>query len=65
MAGLHSVAERVRMLSENSWIQRGDTQVRVTDSVAAAMALPAETPGELVDHADTFMNASKKAGLAA
>jgi diguanylate cyclase (GGDEF)-like protein/PAS domain S-box-containing protein len=62
MAGLHSAAERVRMLSENSWIQKGDTQVRVTVSVGATMALPGDSPDDLVDRADTFMYASKKAG---
>jgi diguanylate cyclase (GGDEF)-like protein len=60
--GLHAGAERVRMLSENSWIQKGDAQVRVTVSVGATMAEPGETPDDLVGRADTFMYASKKGG---
>jgi diguanylate cyclase (GGDEF)-like protein len=62
LAGLQSAAERVRMLSENSWIQKGDAQVRVTVSVGATMALPEETADDLVDRADAFMYASKKGG---
>ena len=62
LAGLHASAERVRMLSENSWIQKGDAQVRVTVSVGATMAIPDEPPDALVDRADRFMYASKRAG---
>jgi diguanylate cyclase (GGDEF)-like protein/PAS domain S-box-containing protein len=61
-AGLHVVAERVRMLLENSWIQRGEVQARVTASVGATMAIPTETSDDLVDRADMFMYASKRDG---
>jgi diguanylate cyclase (GGDEF)-like protein len=62
LVGLHAAAERVRMLSENSWIQKGDQQVRVTVSVGATMAIPAERPDALIDRADRLMYASKRAG---
>jgi diguanylate cyclase (GGDEF)-like protein/PAS domain S-box-containing protein len=61
-AGLAATAERVRMLVENSWIQRGEVQVRVTVSVGATMAAPTETADDLVDRADGFMYASKQGG---
>lgn len=54
-AGLHATAERVRMLAENSWIQKGEAQARVTVSVGATMAVPDETAEDLVDRADGFM----------
>jgi diguanylate cyclase (GGDEF)-like protein len=61
-AGLAAVAERVRMLVENSWIQQGETQVRVTVSVGATMAVPGESPDDLADRADRLMYMSKRAG---
>jgi len=61
-AGLAAIAERVRMLAENSWIQKGEVQVRVTISVGATMAVPTETGDDLVDRADKFMYASKQGG---
>jgi diguanylate cyclase (GGDEF)-like protein/PAS domain S-box-containing protein len=61
-AGLHATAERVRMLVENSWIQKGDVQVRVTVSIGATLARASETAEELVERADRFMYASKKGG---
>jgi diguanylate cyclase (GGDEF)-like protein/PAS domain S-box-containing protein len=61
-AGLAAVAERARMLVENSWIQQGETQVRVTVSVGATMAVPAESPDDLADRADRLMYTSKRDG---
>ena len=61
-AGLLATAERVRMLAENSWIQKGEVQVRVTVSVGATMAVPTESADDLVERSDTFMYASKRGG---
>jgi diguanylate cyclase (GGDEF)-like protein/PAS domain S-box-containing protein len=60
--GVDLVAERVRMLVENSWIQRGDVQARVTASVGATMAIPTEAADDLVDRAGLFMHTSKRDG---
>ena len=60
--GLHATAERIRTLVENSWIQEGEAQARVTVSIGATMALPSETPDDLVDRADRLMYASKHGG---
>ena len=60
--GLAATAERVRMLVENSWIQKGKTQVRVTISVGATMAVPTESTDDLVDRADGLMYTSKRGG---
>ena len=50
------------MLAENSRIQRGETQVRVTVSLRTTMAVPIEAADDLVDRADRFMCASKQGG---
>jgi predicted signal transduction protein with EAL and GGDEF domain len=50
------------MLAENSWIQKGEVQVRVTVSVGATMAVPTESGEDLVDRADKLMYASKQGG---
>jgi diguanylate cyclase (GGDEF)-like protein/PAS domain S-box-containing protein len=60
--GLQATAERVRILVENSWIQEGETQARVSVSVGATMALPTESVDDLVDRADRLMYASKHGG---
>jgi diguanylate cyclase (GGDEF)-like protein/PAS domain S-box-containing protein len=60
--GLHATAERVRILVENSWIQKGNSQARVTVSIGATMALPNETADDLVERADRLMYASKHGG---
>ncbi|OIQ81512.1 putative diguanylate cyclase YegE [mine drainage metagenome] len=60
--GLDATAERVRMLVENSWIQRGAVQARVTVSIGATLAVPTESTDELLDRSDRLMYASKNAG---
>lgn len=59
---LDAAAERVRMLVENSWIQHGADQARLTVSIGATMALATDSPQSLVDRADHLMYASKHAG---
>lgn len=61
-AGLHATAERVRMLVENSWIQKGSDQIRMTVSVGATMASPTDTADDLIERADRLMYASKRDG---
>ena len=56
------VAERVRMLVENSWLRVGDAELRVTVSVGATMARPTEAALDLVDRADRLMYESKRDG---
>ena len=60
--GLRATAVRVRMLVENSWMQKDDVQIRVTVSVGATMAVPGETADDLVERADQLMYASKRNG---
>lgn len=61
-AGLARAAERVRMLVENSWLQLGESQVRVTVSVGATMATAQDQVDGLIERADRFMYRSKKSG---
>lgn len=59
---IEAAAERIRMLVENSWVQKGDEQARVTVSVGATMARAVDTAESLTDRADGLMYASKDAG---
>lgn len=61
-SGLAAAAERVRVLVENSWIQLGGAQARVTVSVGATRARDAESPDDVVERADRLMYESKQAG---
>jgi len=61
-ASLERAAERLRMLVEHSWFQHGDEQMRVTVSIGAVMAQPAETAADVVERADRLMYTSKLAG---
>ena len=60
--GLETTAERVRMLVENSWIQKDDAQARVTISIGATTVVPGESMETVVDRADRLMYASKNSG---
>ncbi len=60
--GLVRIAERLRMLVENSWFVRHDEQIRVTVSVGATMTVPGESAEALLDRADQLMYAGKAAG---
>lgn len=62
LRGLEATAERIRMLIEHSWIQRGETQASVTVSIGATMALLGEGREEVVERADRLMYASKRDG---
>lgn len=55
-------AERVRMLVENSWIQKGDDQVRVTVSIGATVVTAADSAEDALDRADRLMYAGKTGG---
>jgi len=59
---LGSIAERVRMLVEHSWIQQGSDRVRVTVSVGATLARPGESIAALLERVDAHMYASKRGG---
>ena len=59
---LRTIAERVRMLVENSWIQHEGTPVRATISVGATVAKPEEDGPSGVARADALMYESKRAG---
>jgi diguanylate cyclase (GGDEF)-like protein/PAS domain S-box-containing protein len=61
-AKVAATAERVRMLTENSWLQKGDQQIRVTVSIGATVASPGESAEVLLDRADGFMYQSKQSG---
>lgn len=60
--GLAASAERVRMLVENSWITKGEQQVRVTASIGATMARPGDSAMDVVERADQYMYQSKSGG---
>ncbi|WP_372592963.1 diguanylate cyclase domain-containing protein [Actinotalea sp.] len=61
-AMLRTVAERVRMLVEHSWIQQEGAPVRVTVSVGATLARPGADAEACVARADALMYESKRAG---
>jgi diguanylate cyclase (GGDEF)-like protein/PAS domain S-box-containing protein len=60
--GLAVMAERLRMLVEQSWFDLDGVQVRVTVSIGATMAKAGEDADAVVDRADRLMYASKSSG---
>ena len=57
-----SVAERIRVVVENSFIMAGDEKIHVTVSIGATMSRADDTVEAIVDRADKLMYASKSGG---
>lgn len=60
--GLETLAERVRMLVEHSWLDHSSERTAVTVSIGAALARPGDTVASLCDRADRLMYQSKRRG---
>lgn len=59
---IKSVAERIRILVENSFIMAGDDKLDVTISIGAAMSRTGDSVETIVSRADRLMYLSKSAG---
>ncbi|HUI91099.1 MAG TPA: sensor domain-containing diguanylate cyclase [Chitinivibrionales bacterium] len=59
---LLSLANRCRLLIEQSYLTRGDAVLRVTVSVGATVATPEDNGKSIVERADKLQYASKNAG---
>lgn len=60
--GTALVAERIRMLVENSWLPRDTDQIRVTVSIGATVGRFGESADDVIERADRLMYASKEGG---
>lgn len=60
--GTALVAERIRMLAENSWLPLDDDQARVTVSIGATSGRLGESADDVIERADRLMYASKQNG---
>lgn len=60
--GLHVIAERCRVLTEQSLLSVDSEKVRVTVSIGAALARPDDTPDTVAKRVDQLMYHSKMAG---
>lgn len=60
--GTLRVAERIRMLVENSWLALGDTRLSVTVSVGATVMAYGETVEGVLERVDQLMYRSKHEG---
>ncbi len=61
-AGLSIVAERLRMLVENSWIDHEGQRLAVTISVGGSYSVKEDSAASVVDRADRQVYLSKEAG---
>ena len=59
---LRSVANRCRTLIQDASLPIGDTEIRLTVSIGATLARPADTMATLLQRADQLMYQSKTAG---
>lgn len=59
--GLAIIAERLRILVENSWVMHNGEKIAVTVSVGAALSAKGEAAASVVDRADEQVYLSKKA----
>jgi diguanylate cyclase (GGDEF)-like protein len=59
---LSEIAERYRSLVELSALPLADKTVKITISAGATIALPGESPEEVVKRADLLLYRSKEAG---
>ena len=59
---LRQLSRQVRILIEQAFILKDETQLHCTVSVGATLALPDDTVESLVNRADTLMYESKKDG---
>ncbi len=59
---LQTLAERLRILVENSFYHEDGVRLHVTVSIGAALSREDDTPDSIVDRADQLMYASKDAG---
>ena len=62
LAVLEWVAERLRMLVENSWLEHDGETIRVTASLGGALAEPGDTAEDVVGRADAQVYRSKDEG---
>jgi diguanylate cyclase (GGDEF)-like protein/PAS domain S-box-containing protein len=60
--GLKTVAERIRVLIENSFIMVGEKKISVAVSIGATIAKPDDTLESIVHRADSLLYQSKSSG---
>ncbi|GAB1486330.1 sensor domain-containing diguanylate cyclase [Aminivibrio sp.] len=61
-AVLSSLAERLRTVVENSWIDEKPKRLAVTISIGGTISREGDTPSSILERADALMYQSKKAG---